>query len=282
MAEFASLHSYQHFEQSVKAKARFVYDTEIREFLESVVETIKPKRLKKLPNGKPLFRAQRGFTATTEPMHLGEGDDEEIDSTDVKVALGAEFMIPKAEFAGDGRVNPRGIPCLYLASTPSAAIAEMRPWIGSYITLAQFKTVRDCLLVDCSINTVQSDWLEPVDPDGEGESDSAKKENGVWGDIGFAFSKPVTYDEPHLDYVPTQILAETFRYHGYDGILYKSLLDEAGNNIALFDSQSANLTSCCLYEIKAASLESVKRESIPTTWPDPIHSKFRRGRIGTP
>lgn len=282
MVEFASLDSYQHFEQSVKTRARFVHGDETQEFLRTVVETIKPKRLRKLSTGKFLFRAQRGFRWATEPLRIGEGDEEEIESIDVKTALPPERMVPKAEFVGDGRVNPRGIPCLYLASTASAAISEMRPWVGSYITLAQFRTVRDCLLVDCSLYTMRSAWLAPVDPDGASEPDAATKEKGVWGDLGFAFSKPVTYDEPHLDYVPTQILAETFRNEGYYGIVYKSLLDQTGKNIALFDPQSASLTGCCLYEIVAVSLESAKRESIPTTWPERIASEFRCGKIGDP
>jgi hypothetical protein len=103
-------------------------------------------------------------------------EDVEVENGD---PLSAERMMPKAEFAGDGRVNPRGIPCLYLADTCSAVISEMRPWIGSYVTIAKFETVRDCLLVDCSLNTTQS-WNRinlHTEPDIE------TKEQAVWGDI---------------------------------------------------------------------------------------------------
>lgn len=62
-------------------------------------------------------------------------------------------------------------------------------------------------------------------------------------------------DEPHSEYVPTQVLAEAFRSQGYDGIVYKSLLDERGKNIALFDVQAAELINCCLYETKAVSFD---------------------------
>jgi hypothetical protein len=47
--------------------------------------------------------------------------------------------------------------------------------------------------------------------------------------------------------VPTQILAEVFRAHGFDGIVYRSLLGE-GLNVALFDCKAAELINCCLYE----------------------------------
>jgi hypothetical protein len=63
---------------------------------------------------KSLFRAQRGCDWTTKE----EGDGIEVD---VETAFGRDRMVPKAEFVGDGRVNPARIPCLYLATLPSTA-----------------------------------------------------------------------------------------------------------------------------------------------------------------
>ncbi|MGD0617317.1 MAG: RES family NAD+ phosphorylase [Bryobacteraceae bacterium] len=270
MPEFASLRSYELFEDSVKTKARFVHDDVIRQFLDTVVETIEP-RLRMMPKGRRLFRAQLGCAS------VGSAGPDVID--ECEVALPLERMVPKAEHVGDGRVNPRRIPCLYLASTASAAISEMRPWIGSRITLALFQTVRECRLVDCARDTKRNLWLEPADPDGASEPDAATREKGVWGDIGFAFSKPVTHDEPHLDYVPTQILAETFRHHGYDGIVYKTLLDEKGENVALFDPEAAKAISRCLYYLRAASLKSAKLETVEACdsfWQDSISSEIQQ------
>jgi hypothetical protein len=279
MAEFASLHSYSQFEQSVKTKARFVHDDEVREFLRNVLETSQTRR-RRLPKDRILFRAQTGFTLTTEPLRIGE-EEEDVEIVDVAGAHPPERMVPKAEYVGDGRVNPRGIPCLYLASPASAAMSEMRPWVGSYITLAQFKMVRDCQVVDCSLSTTKSGLLEIVDLDGvadPSEPDPVTRVAGVWGDIGFALSKPVAHDEPHLDYVPTQILAEAFRSHGYDGIAYKSLLDERGKNVALFDITAAKLINCCLYKTKSASLEFVRKDD-NLGCPESILSGFRRGKL---
>ncbi|MDQ6706725.1 MAG: RES family NAD+ phosphorylase [Acidobacteriota bacterium] len=81
----------------------------------------------------------------------------------------------------------------------------------------------------------------------------AGREAGVWGDIAEAFSKPVTLDEPHSDYVPTQILGESFRNCGYDGIVYKSFLNPEGFNVALFDLASADLMNCGLYKTNSLS-----------------------------
>jgi hypothetical protein len=50
------------------------------------------------------------------------------------------------------------------------------------------------------------------------------RERAVWGDIAHALSKPVTPEEPTADDIPTQILAESFRAYGFDGIIYNSNL----------------------------------------------------------
>jgi hypothetical protein len=288
MPEFASLHSYQKFEQSVKCAARFVLEDAARAFLTTVLETAE-QRLSLVRSGECLFRAQRGFVPTTVTLRMpsfADGDEEYAEEeveVHARAALPAERMVPKVDYVGDGRVNPRGIPCLYLASTLSAVISEMRPWVGSYITIAEFKTVRDCRLVDCSLSTTESWLLESTDPERSNEEpDANTRENGVWGDIGFAFSKPVTRDEPQLDYIPTQILAEAFRSRGYDGIIYKSLLDKDGKNIALFDLSAAKLTSRQLYKTHSASFECITEDPVhdgyraraKSSWPNSISSHF--------
>jgi hypothetical protein len=250
MAEFASLDSYYAFEKSVRWKARFVHDEQTQDFLKVVLET-STLRLRTIPKGQILFRAQRGFTWRTE--RRGEEDEFEVET-----ALGPERMVPKAALVGDGRVNPSKIPSLYLASNRNTAMAEVRPWVGSRISLAEFKLMRDCVVVDCSADQKRSWQFQIIDLNARvqpREPSAADKEAGVWGDIAYAFSEPVDVDDPNSDYLPTQILAETFRGRKYDGIVYKSLLDERGKNIALFDVSSAELISRCLFEAKTLRFE---------------------------
>jgi len=64
----------------------------------------------------------------------------------------------------------------------------------------------------------------------------------------------VTPDEPVTEYVPTQILAEAFRAHGFDGIVYRSFLGK-GLNVALFDCTAAELINCGLYETNAVEFK---------------------------
>jgi hypothetical protein len=290
MAEFASLHSYWDFEQGVKARAGSVReDTELlqgerdegtKEFLRVVRETSR-RRMRKVAKDRTFFRAQRGFTWTTVPL-MGE-DGRQIEVRDVAAAHPPERMVPLAEKVGAGRASRKGIPCLYLDNRESAAMSEMRPWVGSYITLAQFKMARDCLVVDCSLSTTASHLLEPFSLDeGEPSVSASTKEDGVWGSIGFAFARPVRLDDPRLDYIPTQVLAEEFRSYGFHGIVYKSLLDDAGMNVALFDVNAAKPTACCLYKTVSASLGFALSDDIPFwSCPESISSELRHGEAFT-
>jgi hypothetical protein len=245
MAEFASVYDYWNFEQSVKRKVRYIHDDDVRSFLQTVMVTSESRR-KTLQGGHILYRAQRGFEPGIEVQN-----DEEFE---IERAFSPERMKPKAELAGDGRINPRGIPCLYLASNANTAMSEVRPWIGSYVSLAQFKVMKDCEVVDCSMDKKRHKFIFGV-TGALKEPDAAGREAGVWGDIAHAFSKPVTANEPHSDYVPTQILAEAFRRHGYNGIVYKSLLDGEGFNVALFDLAAAELINCGLYTARSVKFD---------------------------
>ncbi|WP_366931004.1 RES family NAD+ phosphorylase [Mesorhizobium sp.] len=48
-------------------------------------------------------------------------------------------MRPLAGRASEGRANPKGIPCLYMAVDRHTALAECRPWIGSLVSIGAFK-----------------------------------------------------------------------------------------------------------------------------------------------
>jgi RES domain len=58
---------------------------------------------------------------------------------------------------------PKGIPCLYCATTPKTAMSETRPWIGEFVCVARFRTLRDLNVVDCSYGTESSTLSDRVD-----------------------------------------------------------------------------------------------------------------------
>lgn len=232
MSEFKSWRSYWNFERKVKQHNRYIRDIETDDFLSNILATSKGRE-RSVSLGTIFWRAQLGHE--WEPLYQ---DDVYID--DMPAPYPPVRMRPISGKATEGRVNPKGIPYLYLASDEETAMAEVRPWIGSLVSAGQFKAVRNLQLVDCYIK--HSDfvyYLKEPDPD--------KRERAVWTELDRAFAKPVNPSDHSADYVPTQIIAELFKTNGFDGIMYKSALGR-GYNIVLFSLDDADLINCSLYE----------------------------------
>jgi len=241
MAEFDSWGSYQIFARSVRHKARYVFEDHFEKFLRTVIETSQGRKMD-LPSNRFLWRAQQGDHWETVCV-----DGEEFEDHG---PLPPQRMKPVLHSAREGRANPKGIPCLYLATDKDTAMAEVRPWIRSYISVSQFKTLKDLVLVNCSVEhatSILSHWYRQ-------EPGPSEREKSVWARIDHAFSEPVNPDESTADYAPTQILAEAFRSHGFDGVIYKSLLGE-GFNVALFNVNAADLVNGFLYQVKSIAFQ---------------------------
>jgi hypothetical protein len=153
-----------------------------------------------------------------------------VESFEVPSPFPPGRMTPLPDRAYEGRVNPKGIPCLYFSTDMLTAMAETRPWIGSQVSVAQFVMLRSLSIVDCSSDTARDPLAFEQTPGAvEGQPkwhlvapNSAKWEDIVWGDINRAFSEPVTRTDDVADYAPTQVLAEVFRSAGSDGLWQQS------------------------------------------------------------
>ncbi len=237
---FKSPDSYRDFDRAVRREFRYARTPEQEEFLKTLVATSHSRSFT-LPAGEVLWRAQLG-NDWREERH-GE------ESFEVEIAHLPARMKPLAEKASDGRANPKGIPCLYLATKQETAVLEVRPLIGSYVSVAQFEVLKDLRLVDCSAKEI-GDLVRVLEKD----LTSEETEKIVWSDINSAFSKPVERADDSLDYIPTQIITETFKLNGFDGIAYKSSYGEDGFNVALFDVAAADVINYGLYRIKDVSV----------------------------
>jgi RES domain len=156
-------------------------------------------------------------------------------------------MIPLANRAHEGRVNPKGIPCVYLSDDMHTAMTEVRPWIGSYVSVSELEVKRDLVLVDCTV-----DGGLPLVTNPEGTPD--ERERIVWWCMNYAFSEPVTRSDDTADYAPTQVIAEAFRQDGSDGLVYGSKLG-TGRTVAVFDLEAANVGKCRVYRVDEVSLK---------------------------
>lgn len=249
--EFASWRSYQEFARRVRHVRRYALDTETRAFLDTVLATLRDRDVT-ISEGMNLYRAQRGVDydpVVQDGIEVGEEPH----------GFGPARMKPLANRAREGRINPAGISVLYLASSEQTAISEIRPWVGSEVSIAQFKILRKLRAVNLSLGhgKISIGYILEEEPTSE------TKEKTVWVDIDNAFSRPVTLSDDSADYAPTQILAELFRNAGYDAVIYRSQFGEKGYNIALFDVDDAEAINCAPYQVKGIE---VTFEEIGNRW----------------
>jgi len=235
MAEFGTYRAFHIFRRHVLRGFRYVLDDVAQSFLETVLATSEGRRREVL-EGRIFWRAQEG--------HGWETIQQDDDEFEVPGPYPQNRMRPLPHAAIEGRANPKGIPCLYLATDKETAMAEVRPTVGTYVSVGQFKTLRPLTLLDCSMgyNSGFNFYFE--------EPDVEEQERAVWNDIDRAFSEPVTVSDSTADYAPTQILSEMFKREGYDGVAYKSNLG-SGFNLVLFDPNAADLINCFLFRVKS-------------------------------
>jgi hypothetical protein len=227
--EFTDHRDYQNFARSVLRSARYVHAGPSSKFLDAVKSSAL-SRIRTLKKGATFWRAQH---------HSGDSEYHPI------VPFSRERLKPREDRALEGRANPKGISYLYLANNEYTAIAEMRGWLGSNITVAAFSLKRDVRVVDCTRK------YKTTRPGSFDSPNGIVRENAVWMDINDAFSVPVVSGEDIAGYAPTQILAEVFRSTGCCGVKYRSAVG-GGHSIALFNPGLAETTE--RYVIKITSV----------------------------
>jgi hypothetical protein len=142
----------------------------------------------------------------------------------------------------------RRSPALYIATSRDTALAEVRPWIGTAISVAKLVTHRELNIIDCSKYHAKDSLIGIFD------DHKRPREDGIWVAIDRAFATPVNKEDEARDYIPTQVLAELFKAEGYDGVSYKSLLSD-GYNLALFNLNDATVLYCSLFRLDTIRFE---------------------------
>jgi hypothetical protein len=238
---------YQRFATAVSRRWRYTRDTDQEAFLAAVLAT-SVSRQEPIAEGMILWRAQEG-------CDWPESDEDEARDPGPR-PYAPSRMRPLRDRASDGRVNPRGIPCLYVATHQETAVAEVRPWMGAYVSVAQLKILRPLVVVNCTSDDAR------VMIYGEHEPEAVERERACWQAIDQAFARPVDRSDHLAEYVPTQVIAEMFRRAGLDGIGYRSSLGP-GHNVALFDLDAADVINCGVYEVRSITfgMESVGRDA---------------------
>jgi len=227
---------------------RFILSDYWDNFIKTVVET-SHKRAKIIEKGVTLVRARIG----TKWVTFDDGDEQPCPISPLDMGP------PSKDKAIEGRINPKGIPYLYLSTNKETAIAEVRPWIGADATLGYFKILEDLKVIDTSTDKqkicskyaiyLNSEEMRPI------TYSNAEKEECIWGDINAAFSQPISPNDSTLKYLSTQYLSEIIKTNGYDGIAYKSSVSEKGHNICLFYPDKAKCIGCNMFKINKVKYE---------------------------
>ncbi len=231
---FKSWNSYMQFSCSVRNKSRYILDEDAKNFLQGIKDTCE-SRVEVIEPNSEMWRAQMGHDSL--PFLQ---DDIHVD--DIFIPYSEKRMRPLPDSASEGRANPKGIPYLYVASQKETAMSEIRPWLGSIISVARFTNSKELRVIDFSRHN--NDNL----PFYFSEPDEAQRIEAVWTNVDKAFSQPVTNSDQKSDYVPTQIIAELVKSLGYDGIAFRSSLGR-GHNLALFDLNSVIFKDSSLFRV---------------------------------
>lgn len=205
------IRQFHHLVVGLRTKNRFHLSQDSERFVTNILEYARRTKTIELSPETPFWRARLHDLIAKEHFSLEQ--------------LGA----PPAHLAAHGRLNPRGIPYLYLASDELTAISETRPWKHAELTIAEFRFTRPLRVANF---TSQQQFVQPAQLDMAG-ADFTWRELITW-----LFSGPF---DPRDDtaYVPTQYLAERAKASDFDGIIYDSALQEGGYNVAVFDPSVA-------------------------------------------
>lgn len=139
---------------------------------------------------------------------------------------------PPPEKSSEGRMSPRGVPCLYISNDVEGDMAEIRASRYDEVAVMTMKPLRDLRILDLS----RVDEISPFDENVDCRELASNLKS--LRQIKDALVKPMRATDDCIEYIPTQYIADFARSIGFDGIGYDSVLHERGGrpsyNIASF------------------------------------------------
>jgi RES domain len=208
---------WRSFENSLKTEARFFNQTAANQ-LASIFDGIGELRTR---DGRPLVADAGPGTDfhTLYRTRVFQSDDE------LRAALGRPDIHlgpPPAHLAAAGRMNARGISVFYGTNNQKAAIAEVRPPVGSQIAVVQFEIIRKLRLLDLTV-------LNDVRVTGS-ISDfglARRTEAAIFlRSLSGRITPPTMTDDEPFEYLATQAIADFLATEAsapIDGIIFPSV-----------------------------------------------------------
>ncbi len=165
-----------------------------------------------------------------------------------------EMGAPPKYLASQGRANPAGIPYLYLASTITTAISELRPHTGDFASVADYCMSKDLKIIDLRY---PRKTVSPFLLSDEREVALLRGDIGFLEQLGDELTRPVLPQVAAIDYIPSQYICEFIKKCGYNGVIYKSSVGD-GINLAVFEPNIASPLNVERYKVSRVSVEVSK------------------------
>ena len=213
--------SWDNFSSEIKNKNRFHFVSPIDlEKLKTLFEYFK----------KEIIKGEKFYRARINESRKGYSEE--------------EMMNPPSHLAKSGRANPEGISYLYLASDIQTTLYEVRASLFDYVSVGTFHLNDSIKVINLSEDTydifIQAE-LETLD--------EIIKHMPFIHKLEKELCKPRRRNDSELDYLPTQYLSELIKSMGYDGIEFKSSLNENGLNLVIFNPEKFKCIDVKLYDI---------------------------------
>lgn len=157
----------------------------------------------------------------------------------IKADLAKELDPPPEHLRKAGRLNPSGISAFYGAFDLPTCIAELRPSVGGSVISAQFRLTRPICVLD---TTRFADRPASVNLFAAGALERARLFEFMQRFME-EIAQPVFPGDEHLEYLPTQALAEFLNrrfkvmfdgeHRGIDAVIFRSAQRPEGKNIVI-------------------------------------------------
>jgi hypothetical protein len=146
---------------------------------------------------------------------------------------------PPATQARAGRMNANGISVFYGANAPKAAIAEVRPPVGSWVVTARFEIIRPLRLLDLSALNAVTQHGSIFD-----RGFTRRLEFAVFlRTLSQRMTRPIMPNDEAFDYLATQAIADFLATENdppLDGIIFPSVQAADGAlNFGLFHKSAS-------------------------------------------
>lgn len=180
-------------------------------------------------NAPPIFRARTCMTADS--------------VCEITADPARNLAAPPKERAGEGRMNPAGVPAFYGAFDRKTCMAELRPPVGGTVVSGEFRLNREVTVLD--FGRFEKADLGPKPSFFEPKSFQKMGRRSFLTYLHNEITIPVLPGSER-NYLIPQVIAEYLYTHckpKMDGLIFKSVQNPAGSNIVLFSHVACAPTS---------------------------------------